>query len=63
MSQASQPRAGKGCCHKCGGFLVAECVVDFYWPMSGWRCVNCGWCRCDNVQCDRIAGCARNRGA
>lgn len=37
-----------GFCDKCGGLLVVERVMDFYAPSSGWKCVNCGWCRRDH---------------
>lgn len=36
----------KGSCQKCGGLLVVERVLDYYGPLAGVKCVNCGWsCR------------------
>jgi len=39
-----------GPCHKCGGLLLVERALDYYIPVSGMRCVNCGWCRRANPQ-------------
>ncbi len=32
-------------CPKCRGFMIAEQLVEYYGPSSGWRCINCGWQR------------------
>jgi hypothetical protein len=37
----------KGSCQKCGGLLVLERVLDYYGPLAGMKCVNCGWSRRD----------------
>lgn len=37
----------KGSCQKCGGLLVVERVLDYYGPLAGVKCVNCGWSRRD----------------
>lgn len=37
----------KGSCQKCGGLLVVERVLDYYGPLAGMKCVNCGWSRRD----------------
>lgn len=36
-----------GACQKCGGLLVVDRVLDYYGPMAGVKCVNCGWFRRD----------------
>lgn len=43
MSLTRQACAGNSLCHKCGGLLVVERVLDFYGPIFAWKCVNCGW--------------------
>lgn len=58
-----QGRDVNGSCHKCGGLLVAERALDFYGSLPGWKCLNCGWCRWDSQQSQRIAAHAANRGA
>lgn len=45
MVRADHQGTVEGHCHKCGGFLVVERLLDFYGPMSGWKCINCGWSR------------------
>lgn len=55
-------------CHKCGGLLVAERLLDFYCPSARWKCVNCGWVHPEHQQAQRPLarllhdGSPRNRG-
>lgn len=46
MANQAKGRMMKGSCQKCGGLLVVERVLDYYGPLAGVKCVNCGWsCR------------------
>lgn len=46
MANQTKGRMMKGSCQKCGGLLVVERVLDYYGPLAGVKCVNCGWsCR------------------
>ena len=49
MIQETMERGLNAPCLRCGGLLVSERVLDFYGPLPGWKCVNCGWLR-RNVQ-------------
>ena len=60
MSQLRRQCAGNSLCRRCGGLLVADHVLDFYGPMSGWKCVNCGWCCRENRQAQHIVGRSAN---
>lgn len=53
----------KSSCQKCGGLLVVERVLEYYGPMAGVKCVNCGWYRRDIQPWSRPAGGSSNRGA
>lgn len=37
-------------CPKCSGLMVAEQLMEFYGPSTGWKCINCGWLRTDTQQ-------------
>lgn len=46
ITDEAKGRMMKGPCQKCGGLLVIERVLDYYGPLAGVKCVNCGWsCR------------------
>ncbi len=45
LTPQAKGRAMKGSCQKCGGLLVIERVLDYYGPLAGVKCVNCGWFR------------------
>ena len=34
-----------GSCRKCGGLLIVERVLEYYRPLTGVKCINCGWFR------------------
>lgn len=53
----------KDSCQKCGGLLVVERVLEYYGPMAGVKCVNCGWYRRDLQPWFRPAGGSNARGA
>lgn len=40
-----ESRARRESCQKCGGLLVVERVLDYYGPLAGMKCLNCGWMR------------------
>jgi len=50
-------------CQKCGGLLVTERVLDYYGPLAGLKCVNCGWYRRDPLPLFGSASSATSRGA
>jgi hypothetical protein len=52
-----------GACQKCGGLLIVERVVDYYGPVAGVRCVNCGWHRRNVQPTPRMENQMRNSGA
>lgn len=52
-----------GSCQKCGGLLVVERVLDYYGPVAGLKCVNCGWYRRDTQPSISAAGGSANRSA
>lgn len=62
MIQEMKGRALNGLCHKCGGLLVVERTLDFYGPLPGWKCVNCGWYRRDHQQSRGMGGRAEKQG-
>ncbi|MCC6141398.1 MAG: hypothetical protein IT389_12385 [Nitrospira sp.] len=53
----------KSSCQKCGGLLVIERVLEYYGPMAGMKCVNCGWYRRDLQPWFKPAGGASRRPA
>lgn len=55
-------RAMKGSCQKCGGLLVVERVLDYYGPLAGVKCVNCGWSRRDPLPLFGSSGGSTSRG-
>ena len=49
-------------CHKCGGLLLSERILDFYAHPEHWKCINCGWHRQDNQQSHQPSRYAQKRG-
>ena len=63
MTQQPQKRALNRSCEKCGGLLIVEQALDYYWPLSAWKCFNCGWCRRETQPFHRSGVRVAHRGA